>query len=359
MEKYIGRKIHHQPLFTSHNSQLTATTRTVMETSSQSPASKRPKLSTEATYDEVTLQKWQQGYTSSSNNDQTRLPLIDLRSKDAHAKNHLNDASSTIVHLPFDDLLSGERSCELPPRHVEFAIIIPADLDRNQVEDFFFATCSKATSQSRKPWLVRQVVQETNAVWEDATSLEMLSSGDDVHILPLPRLWKPDQMVEKILFPLLKQKLHVEKDDFVVWDLGSGAGRDVSFLAEELKHQTQLENSSRKVKIVGFDNHKGSSRRSLPLWKNRMVGDVTESRLLNLKNIILLEEGIREENGLACVYAIRYLNRRMIDYIATDAPLKSGCLFAMSHFCKEAGAEWNWDHPKVRNCRVMYSYFSI
>jgi len=120
-----------------------------------------------------------------------------------------------------------------------------------------------------------------------------------------------------------------------------------------------LENSSRKVKIVGFDNHKGSSRRSLPLWKNRMVGDVTESRLLNLKNIILLEEGIREENGLACVYAIRYLNRRMIDYIATDAPLKSGCLFAMSHFCKEAGAEWNWDHPKVRNCRVMYSYFSI
>lgn len=357
-----------EALLTTTNNPATPINRTMAtESTSTEPSFKRQKISKETNYDEVNIITWRKGYTSSSTDANPKpspkpspLPLVDLRSKEAYSQHHLKDTcpSSLIVHLPFQDLLSGERSCELPPRHVEFAILVPHNCDRNQLHELFFATCSKATAQSRKPWLVRQVVQETNTLWDDAKEMGMLSSsngngngdgdGDEV-LSPLPRLWKPDQMVENVLLPLLRQKLDNSEGNFVVWDLGSGAGRDVTFLAEEIKHQVRMTKSRRNVKIVGFDNHKGSARRSLPLWKNRLVDDVTESRLVNLKNMSLLEDNIREENGLVCLYAIRYLNRRMLDYIASDAALNTGVLFSMSHFCKEENAEWNWDHPKVRH----------
>ncbi len=331
------------------------------------PIQKRQKICKQELYDEVDLSTWRNGYVSSKNNfkccnnsdipqsSSTRLPLVDLRSKEAYSTNHLFDVcpSSLIVHLPFEDLLSGERSCELPPRHVEFAILVPFNLDQTQVDELFFATSSKATSQSRKPWLVRQIVRETDKLWNDARDIGIFGSskeGGDVGLKPLPRLWKPDQMVEEALLPLLLKKIDSSsEDDIIVWDLGSGAGRDVAFLAEELKHEIQKTKSRQKLRIVGFDNHKGSARRSSPLWKNRLVEDVTGSRLVNLKNISLLENHIREANGLVCLYAIRYLNRRMLDFIASSDALGTGCIFAMSHFCKEDAGLWTFDHPKVRS----------
>jgi hypothetical protein len=317
------------------------------------PNSKRLKVASDVSnrYQTVDLKIWLQ------NGANERLPLVDLRSKEDFEKRHLQEDSNTIVLLPFDDLLSGERSCELPPRHVEFAILVPSQVEGKAVEDFFFATVSKATSQSRKPWLVRQIIQETEDIWREAERLEIMSTVSvDAQSLPLPRLWKPDQMVEHKLLPMLRERVknsHAE-NNFVIWDLGSGAGRDVCFLAEELI--TKKVSAPVTINVVGFDNHKGSARRSLPLWKNRMVNDCTESRLVNLKKLDALEENIKNEKNLECIYAIRYLNRSMLEFIATQAPLRVGCLFAISHFCKEQGGGWNWEHPKVRRSDDFFAY---
>ena len=373
------------------------------------------------------------------------LPLVDLRSEASFAQRnilsayrgiHANDLNSLsgqrvdeetrkttlhlpiIVNLPMETLLSGERSCELPPRHVEFAILIPSlskksnhlercdgnidkvrslipsdeRLDQDQISDFFFATTSKVTSQSRKPWMVRQVIQDCEQTWIDANHLGLITKcydgkrkqiGDNVpnNIMPLSRLWKPDAMVEKHLLPLLKRRIDntaenihtmIPKTKSLVWDLGSGAGRDVCFLAEEMKLYLHGRGyHSQELKFVGIDNHKGSARRCLPLWKYRHIDHMTEARLMDLNNVEVLQNNIlREEtpqttaneigntvsNGIICLYAIRFLNRKMIDHIISETcPLKKGTLFAMSHFCKpHKGASWDFDHPKV--CVYLFPY---
>ena len=286
------------------------------------PSAKRMKVSSDGIYETVNLNQWlHSSHVHGTSSRESRLPLVDLRPKEDFDRRHLQTDVSTIVNLPFNDLMSGERSCELPPRHVEFAILVPSQIDDKEIEDFFFATVSKATSQSRKPWLVRQIMQDTTEFWKEAERLEIMSdSSAGIQSLPMPRLWKPDQMVEHKLSPMLKNRLSKshKSQDMVVWDLGSGAGRDVCFLAEELmgitinNAQDGEEKISSTIKVVGFDNHKGSARRSAPLWKNRMVDAYTESRLVNLKNLDLLEEHITNESNLVCMYAIRFLNRRLV-----------------------------------------------
>jgi len=369
------------------------------------------------------------------------LPLIDLRPEEHFAQKHIlsvsgggcaNDHRShpgrradtitshnddvatmnlpTVVNLPLETLLSGERSCELPPRHVEFAILIPTltshlhrpkKLDgsgdevssliptdermlQDQISNLFFATSSKATSQSRKPWKVRQVIQDCEKTWIDANKLGLIAkycggkrnrNGDDVSndAMPLPRLWQPDAMIKSILLPLLKRRIdeideifHAKnsKTTSLIWDLGSGAGRDVCFLAEELKFYLHGQRyQSQELKLVGIDNHKGSARRCLPLWKHHHVGQITEARLMDLKNIKMLQDSILREdrsqtavnvignapsNCIICVYMIRFLNQKVVDYLISETcPLAKGTLFAISHFCKQyEGASWDFDHPK-------------
>ncbi len=408
----------------------------------------------EKVYEEVTISQWWEGFhdidinkddngegmtnnTSSSSSPptggQSPLPLVDLRCNVEYNHRHLNlmelaptgstssltSRHTKVVHLPFHSLQSGERSCELPPRHVKFAILLPntinidggadshkdinADLStstsvpnissghqkytRQEIEELFFATMSKATAQTRKPWLVKQVIVDSDALWEEAKEIGILDTSKDVCASSnennsdesnregrlrlarkLSRLWEPDRMVERVLLPLLQEKIQdfVEvasspdtecssssTRQFTVWDLGSGAGRDVSFLAEELKSSLTLtqkdpSSSNIKLRVVGIDNHKGSARRCIPLWKNRFVDDVTESRLQNLNTIPKFKEHLQQEkSGLVCLYAIRFLNRKLVEYIANDTEfVQTGCLFAMSHFCKEKDGEWKWDHPK-------------
>jgi len=197
------------------------------------------------------------------------LPLVDLRSADefyrrriSPSKTATNKCPVTVVNLPFDTLVSGERSGELPPRNVEFAILIPArqhDASDDQLEDkrrreyeeivaFFGATISKATQMSRTPWSVRQIVLESSSelhsgsdVWQDAAELNVLTENGEHLMYPSPRLWQPDALVRNDLLPLMHHALEEYDHDSVsatplqVWDLGSGAGRDLCFLAEELK----------------------------------------------------------------------------------------------------------------------------
>jgi hypothetical protein len=331
----------------------------IMQTKdSVSVSRKRRKTSNVTLSQMVTLKQWYDGFAE-GNEVVKRLPLVDLRPVEEYSRKHftsLLSKSAPVVNLPFDQLLSGDRSCELPPRDVNFAILIPANVNMEEIERFFFATESSSTMQSRKPWLVKQMISESNEMWEFAKELGIYPNSDEdtEHYFPLPRLWKPDKMVENILAPLLIEKFIRGEGEFKVWDLGSGSGRDVSFLAEQLKAIKVKTNSARSIQVVGFDCHKGSARRSLPLWKNRMVDDATQSKLVNLKKLDVLENKVQSENGLICLYAVRFLNRSLLEWIAMRALLTTGCIFAMSHFCKGNGREWTWDHPKVSEiCRYL------
>lgn len=379
-----------------------------------------------------------------SKRETLRLPLIDLRSDECYSKCHLNTNNhgddkknnDIIVNLPFSSLKSGERSCELPPRNVPFCILIPssstASEEEEEIKTFFFATRSKSTNQSRKPWLVQQIIMEHATMWDQAKELGILNIPDVIReeeemqettqkenkFHPLARLWKPDSMIQYQLLPLLKHKLQeytkalvVSSSSssssltqslsstnhttfpFCIWDLGSGAGRDVSFLAQELRyhlyyhhhHQQQLQHRN-IIQIVGIDHHKGSSKRCIPLWKNHGVQDLTTSLLLDLNKLTLFQHHLHEMNtdsydggggGIVCLYAVRFLNRKLISYIAncqsrgdarkegevekmksnhqlsqsspppTPLILTTGTIFAMSHFCKATkDSSWDFDHPK-------------
>ena len=212
--------------------------------------------SEEQSYHIAKLNQWVNGY---SKDDNQILPIVDLRSYEEFDRQHIDmtsysnsgsnreDTLPTIVNLPLPTLLSGERSCELPPRHVKFAILIPRQytpqfLERSddcEIHQLFFASMSKSTLQSRKPWLVRQVLIDSDTLWKDASALGLVKSYSKTSITPfqrLPRLWKPDPITTNIL-PILKEwtinKVHNRIG--LVLDLGSGAGRDVCYLAEELK----------------------------------------------------------------------------------------------------------------------------
>ena len=366
--------------------------------------------SEERSYNIANVHQWLNG--CSKDDDNQILPIVDLRSYDEFDMQHIDMTSyanksnnnntesiPTIVNLPLPTLLSGERSCELPPRHVEFAILIPRQytqqfLERSDdcaIHQLFFASMSKSTLQSRKPWLVRQILIDSDTLWKDASELQIVKSYSDrestTSFQRLPRLWKPDPITTNIL-PILKE--WTIKEDYnrigLVLDLGSGAGRDVCYLAEELKEyqstqkQKQISNS---IHIIGIDNHKGSAKRCLPLWKNRRVGDITNSVLLDLNKLHqvrsklmdtskLLSKPMKQQSEIICLYAIRFLNRKLLSYIANSTihtemdsiesnstsksavhsppqplVLPIGTIFAMSHFCKpKDGAPWDFDHPK-------------
>jgi SAM-dependent methyltransferase len=282
------------------------------------------------------------------------IPLIDIRENQegievlALSK---DDSKRMVVHLPFVSVVSGERSCELPPRHIAFGILVADGQDVQELQDFFFATISKATQQSRKPWQVSVVLIASQDLWVQAKELGIhheitQPDGGLPFFKPLPRLWQPDPLLPSILWPILERSLPSIADDCEVWDLGSGAGRDACYLAERIK---TLQLMNKKCTVVGIDNHKASAKRCEPFWRNRKVEEVTKSLNLNLNKIDLVEHELQGCTVL-CFYAVRFWNRKLVTYLAQDnGTVKAGTLFAMSHFCKPyPGAPWDFDHPKVR-----------
>ena len=386
------------------------------------------------------------------------LSLVDLRPQQEFDQRHLHLSHSnsvpttTIVNLPLSQLLSGERSCELPPRHVEFAILIPSQyissfLTKDStcvIHSLFFANKSTSTLQSRKPWLVRQVVLEDDLFWENAQRLELLvhpgvgldakyyettTEDTTLSFRKLPRLWKPDPLISSAVLPLLSERVksfmtidgfkcddsnirYNQQFNGVILDLGSGAGRDVCYLAEEMKelHSSLLFSRQNdrtasspflSLKFIGIDNHKGSAKRCIPLWKYRGVSELTRSVHLNLEKLEEVHDFFttsipslsREHasDSIVCIYAIRYLNRKLFAYLAdstlSDASkeqismdptkvtkkaktvsnpayrnestpsihLPKGTILAISHFCKpHPSSSWKFDHPK--ESRVLDRY---
>ena len=388
------------------------------ETESSGDNYHKRKRSPSYDYEIVTATQWLDGWPSSvidenidsssgNNNNRDVLPLVDLRSYEQFHKIHIHTdkAAPLIVNLPLETLLSGERSCELPPRHVEFAILVPStykDLFESRdsqcsIHNLFFASKSSATQQSRKPWLVRQVLLESEHLWNEEGLCNNIKRSTDesceneistLSFHPLPRLWKPDPLVSSGLLPLLKEYCQ-QRTPCTVFDLGSGAGRDVCYLAEETKafyHNSILPQQAKEqnnnlqcnrfpLHFVGIDNHKGSARRCEPLWRNHKIDDITTSHLLNLNKLDLVNHCFTNKAFLdqtathekiqptLFIYAIRFLNRKLLSYIANSTSsiestdhehpplyLPIGTIMAISHFCKPTKtAEWNFDHPKVSN----------
>ena len=138
-----------------------------------------------------------------------------------------------------------------------------------------------------------------------------------------------------------------------VWDLGSGSGRYICFLAESILPILPLRKVT-LIKFVGIDNHKGSAARCRPLWDRRLPqhNAVTLTKHLDLNKIPLFHDYLSSSSSeVKMCYCVRYMNRKLFRYIANDSissfPIGS-LLFAVTHFGKEKlGATWKFDHPSV------------
>ena len=171
------------------------------------------------------------------------VPIIDLRDADDFAALRFDSS----INLPWPDVESGVLGCELPPRDVIFDLILPSALAPSVAMDFFGATKSKATGSSRTPWRPRYLVVASTSLFDHPTATSTPPPSPGLH------LWRPDSMVSSVLVPLLAASPSLGS----IIDLGSGAGRDVAYLAERLP----------QARVYGVDNHKGAGRRCLPLWR--------------------------------------------------------------------------------------------
>jgi len=85
----------------------------------------------------------------------------------------------------------------------------------------------------------------------------------------------------------------------------------------------------------------------------RTVGNCRFAKTEEMMNSSPLETIIfpNELSNVICVYAIRYLNRKLLGYLVSErCLLKRGSIFAMSHFCKhEIGAPWKFQHPREKH----------
>jgi hypothetical protein len=216
---------------------------------------------------------------------------------------------------------------------------------------------------------------------------------------PQPRLWQPDPLIEHVLLPLLKQELaggasaahHKLLDHnhtvnrpehsrgptttFEIWDLGSGVGRDVAFLAEELLRHSSSATTTPLFRVVGLDQRyrqkTTGDHETLAFWKRRYCESVTECRCIDLNDIQSIEtellsgiQGAVNDDGtttaetrrvaaVKCLYAVRYWNRALFELVAQlgrDRILEPGTIVAISQFGKPyIGALWEFAHPKVRS----------
>jgi hypothetical protein len=203
------------------------------------------------------------------------LPLMDLRSSKEYAMHRLFCSNPKLEVVPFPIEFLKERSFELPARHVGFSILLPpSDLQRAQ--EFLLGPKPNARNRPLKPWKVSYILLDTPTLWHQARNLGICQESAlpaalaiEEKIFPLPRLWQPDAMVQNILLPLLKE-LPAQVGD--IWDLASGAGRDVAFLAEELIA------AKKSFQVVGLDHRYNSKETDIvtAFWDRRGLANQTK-----------------------------------------------------------------------------------
>jgi hypothetical protein len=272
-----------------------------------------------------------------------------------------------VVHIPLPELVA-ERSFELPPRDVGFVVLIePERLEAAAEFLILDKTPSTSDRKMKRPWSVAGAVLDTPDAQEELRLiLVMRPRSFAVPELPY-NLWMPNPLVQKSLLPLLAQELQQQWADssrrrLIVWDLGSGAGRDVAFLASQL---LRVEDSSRsgtrddregreRFRVVGLDQRYSSRDAAVfrAFMRRQGVEDVTEARRVDLSSdqgaVASTFRLAFEQEVPSCVYAVRYWNRLIFQLVRDAAG--PGSIVAVSHFAKPAaGSGWPFSHPKVRS----------
>jgi rhodanese-related sulfurtransferase len=240
--------------------------------------------------------------------------------------------------------------------------------------------------------------------------------------VPLPRLWSPDPMIEHILLPLLQAKVSLLQQRTTsnttasssisstnhpqavmeIWDIGSGLGRDICFLAEELLYSTNnivpvpqqsKADKSHVFRIVGYDQRYRTNthtNETKQFWHRRHVDTVTNccctdlntiQHAMDLRQLLSASQKhqqhpsttITKKTYIGCIYAVRYWNKMFVQAIIdaginntctddTDTDsfvdvssqsslvLERGTIVAISHFGKPTpDAVWNFPHPKEQH----------
>eukprot|EP00934_Nitzschia_sp_Nitz4_P004520 Nitzschia sp. Nitz4//scaffold10_size219509//99594//100670//NITZ4_001428-RA/size219509-processed-gene-0.76-mRNA-1//1//CDS//3329532920//4510//frame0 len=279
--------------------------------------------------------------------------LVDVRPLSMQQKQSLSHSELVLVPFPADVLK--ERSFELPARHVPFALLVPTD-DMPIAEHVLLGIKPHARKRPRKPWKVTHVLLDTPEFWEQAKEHSLVQSTL-ASPFPQTRLWQPDPMVQDVLMPLLRSNYQQPESldtPFtslpMVWDLASGAGRDVAFLAEEL-----LAAKSPHY-LVGMDHRYNEKESNITqgFWNRRGVGSYTQCQKVDLSDWRVVEQLAQENpeliiSRLRALFAVRFWKPELVEAISKSDVLPSGVLFGLSHFCKPHDeAPWPFSHPSEK-----------
>lgn len=354
-----------------------------------------------------------------------RLERADSSTTDDINNNTNVPPNLIVVHIPMEELPN--RLFELPPRSMSFGILASFPKDENTTFRFQLENIlannhnnnntdttttpkngsnvkrkvrSATTATTTATPAVRRIsvlfnAHATTNFWNEVThngnglcvvygsTIEdplSPSSLQSRYKLPQPRLWQPDPLVQDILLPLLCTKLQhsqqqqqqqqsssTKQHRFQIWDLASGYGRDVAFLAEELLRMLQTLRSqsisnnllqststSTAFRVVGLDQRYRNMEQNetLQFWARRQLEHFTEARCIQLQNVNdVVQDICMAVPPVTCLYAVRYWNQPLMAAIAQtgiDGKLYPNTVVAVSHFGKASiDAEWNFPHPKV------------
>jgi len=353
------------------------------------------------------IRSWKDWWDNQQGSGNDRILLLDVRSAAEYDERKLDpfhlpehqhqEQPLNVVHIPISVLK--DRLFELPPRQVPFAILIHLKDDPSaclhQLELALSHRTFNGKGQQKKrsasnqrlvcPHKITAVIDASKEeTWNEAAACGLgilvgKHTTTTQTFRPEPRLWQPDPLVQNILLPLLKKEMiqRTAKETYHVWDLGSGVGRDVVFLAEEL-----LKESKPSFRVVGLDQRYRNlhHNETLEFWKRRHCEDVTQCKCLDLNNadamrteLLAVEAGAATYTPVKCFFAVRYWNRPLFDQIVRlgcERKLAQGTLVAISQFGKpSADATWDFPHPKVctrnnivlapeQTCNESFSPFS-
>ncbi|KAH9140573.1 hypothetical protein AeRB84_015200 [Aphanomyces euteiches] len=253
------------------------------------------------------------------------IHLLDLREL---SEQTYTFESPLVVNIPWSE--QKNRSNEYPSRATKFALLCPEDKAGEQVEWFMNADLHP----TKQPWLVQFFVVDSDQTRETAERLSLLASSMVPSIYPYPRLWAPNSLMIPLL-SMLKASTPFPAGS-VVYDLGCGSGRDIMFLAEEMRGSN--------VSFCGVDYNKTGARNTPSFAERRGVADTYTYKLLDLRKQDLVRAMLEQSNhSIVCVYGCRYLNRDLLDVVQSALPV--GSLLAWSHFSYPTDGEWRWQHP--------------
>jgi hypothetical protein len=323
-----------------------------------------------------------------SKSTSTSSKVLDLRCTKDQEKRQLSSSS----FIPVEYLK--ERSFELPARHVEFTILV-SENDLDVVESLL---CGSKNGR-QKPWKVAHVLLDTEDFWNEASQNigmvvvqqqqqqqqqhDQLDNKSSIVInnnTSGVRIWNPDPMVENVLLPLLVKAKNNDNSNnrimtsssssssssnnnnsFEIWDLASGSGRDIAFLAEEL----YVANPNTDYKLIAIDHRYNAKETKIvnDFFDRRGIGNQTSTLKLNLSNWTTLEQAMSTNilnNHVAAIFCVRFWKLELVEAIANSQSISSGVLFGLSHFCKPTiGASWNFDHPSEKTVLERDQLFNL